>query len=310
VCVALKLLVVALSAHEPGVNVLFDTLRAGKLLSTNAKFYADRDSAFTRTPPLFHHHLPRLVFFGGWERQTMNHDPARREFLRLVGVAVPASMVLCACGGHGAGGSARAGQSSAYFDSGEMDFIRAATARLIPTDALGPGADQAGVPTFIDLQLAGPYGRAERWYMQGPWPSGTDSQGYQLRYTPAQIYRQAIAGIDGHCRAQYRQPFARLQSAQQDEVLHALEEGKVDLGDLPSKSFFDLLWQNTQEGFLADPAYGGNRDFAGWKLIGFPGPRYNYVREISEYGQPYRQPYVSLIGRVPGTALAHAAEAS
>ena len=234
----------------------------------------------------------------------MEHDPARRDFLRLVGVAVPASMVLCACGGHDAGGHAR--QAAAYFEPGEMDFVRAATARLIPDDALGPGADKAGVPAFIDLQLAGPYGRAERWYMQGPWPRGTSSQGYQLRYTPAQIYRQAMAGIDKHCRAHYRQPFAGLSADRQDEVLHALEDGKVDLGDLPSTTFFDLLWQNTQEGFLADPAYGGNRDFAGWKLIGFPGPRYNYVREIGEYDQPYRQPYVSLIGRLPGEALAHA----
>ena len=238
----------------------------------------------------------------------MNHDPARRDFLRLVGVTVPAGMVLCACGGSGTDG--QGGRANAFFAPGEMDFIQAATARLIPTDALGPGADKAGIPAFLDLQLAGPYGRAERWYMQGPWPSGIDGQGYQLRFTPAQVYRQAIAGIDKHCRAHYQKPFTGLTSDQQDQVLHALEDGKVDLGDVPSKTFFNLLWQNTQEGFLADPAYGGNRDFAGWKLIGFPGPRYNYVREIGEHGKPYRQPYVSLIGRVPGAALAQAGEAS
>jgi gluconate 2-dehydrogenase gamma chain len=238
----------------------------------------------------------------------VKHDPARRDFLKFVGTALPAGMVLCACGGHDAGG--HAGRAAAYFEPGEMEFVRAATARLIPTDALGPGAGKAGVPDFIDRQLAGPYGRAERWYMQGPWPRGSGSQGYQLRYTPAQIYRQAIAGIDRHCQATYRQPFARLGADRQDEVLHALEDGKVDLGDLPSTTFFDLLWQNTQEGFLADPVYGGNRDFAGWKLIGFPGPRYNYVREIGEYGKPYRQPYVSLIGRDPGAALTNAGGAA
>lgn len=239
------------------------------------------------------------------EEADVGHDPARREFLRLLGVAVPAGMTLCACGGPG-GSGVHGASPNAYLATEEMDFIRAAVARLIPADALGPGADQAGVPTFIDLQLAGPYGRAERWYMQGPWPSGVDSQGYQLRYTPAQVYRQAIAGIDAHCRKQYQQPFAKLGAGQQDAVLHALEDGKVDLGDVPSKTFFNLLWQNTQEGYLADPAYGGNRDFAGWKLIGFPGPRYNYVREIGEYGKPYGQPYVSLIGRTPSEALAHA----
>ncbi|MCX7513269.1 gluconate 2-dehydrogenase subunit 3 family protein [Frateuria hangzhouensis] len=237
----------------------------------------------------------------------MRHDPARRDFLRLVGVAVPASMVLCACGGRDTGAH---GQANAFFAPEEMDFIRAATGRLIPKDALGPGADEAGVPEFLDLQLAGPYGRAERWYMKGPWPRGSNSQGYQLRYTPAQIYRQAIAGIDKHCQAHYRQPFAKLKADQQDEVLHALEDGNVKLGDLHSKTFLDLLWQNTQEGFLADPAYGGNRDFAGWKLIGFPGPRYNYVREIGQYGKPYQQPFVSLIGRAPTAAMAHAAGAA
>jgi len=232
----------------------------------------------------------------------VNHDPARRDFLRLVGVTVPAGMALCACGGSGT--DARGTGSNAYFAPVEMEFIRAATARLIPDDALGPGADKAGVPTFIDLQLAGPYGRAERWYMQGPWPNGIDGQGYQLRFTPAELYRRAIAGIDRHCGAHYHQPFAGLTADQQDQVLHALEDGKVDLGEAPSKGFFNLLWQNTQEGFLADPVYGGNRDFAGWKLIGFPGPRYNYVREIAQYGKPYRQPYVSLTGRVPGAAVA------
>jgi gluconate 2-dehydrogenase gamma chain len=43
--------------------------------------------------------------------------------------------------------------------------------------------------------------------------------------------------------------------------------------------------------------YGGNRDFAGWKLVGFPGPRYNYVNEIEQYGKPYTLPPVGLMGR-------------
>jgi gluconate 2-dehydrogenase gamma chain len=58
-----------------------------------------------------------------------------------------------------------------------------------------------------------------------------------------------------------------------------------------------MLWQNTGEGFFADPMYGGNRDFAGWKLVGFPGPRYNYVNEIEQYGKPYTLPTVGLMGR-------------
>jgi gluconate 2-dehydrogenase gamma chain len=139
--------------------------------------------------------------------------------------------------------------------------------------------------------------------MQGPWPKGTDEQGFQLKYTPAEIYRSAIPGIDAYAQKMHGTSFVQLKASDQDEVLHALEDGKVDLGDIPSKTFFALLWQNTQEGYLADPAYGGNRDFAGWKLIGFPGPRYNYLDDIGKFGQPYAQPFVSLIGRNPGARL-------
>jgi gluconate 2-dehydrogenase gamma chain len=57
-----------------------------------------------------------------------------------------------------------------------------------------------------------------------------------------------------------------------------------------------MLWNNTVEGFLSDPMYGGNRNFAGWKLVGFPGPRYNYVSEIEQYGKPYTLPTVGILG--------------
>ena len=59
--------------------------------------------------------------------------------------------------------------------------------------------------------------------------------------------------------------------SQQDEVLRGLEHGKVELPSLSSRLFFDLLWRNTEEGYFADPMYGGNRGKVGWKLLGFPG---------------------------------------
>ncbi len=225
----------------------------------------------------------------------MHTNLSRRRFLKTVAVAIPAAAVLGACSDRGQPAAA----TPAYLSHDEAAFIDAATARLIPSDQLGGGAREAGVRTFIDLQLAGPYGRAERWYMQGPWPTGTDMQGFQLKYSPAQIYRQAIAGINAHCHRQYGKPFAQLSHERQDALLQALEGGKLDLGQVPADTFFGLLWQNTQEGFLADPVYGGNRDFTGWKLIGFPGPRYNYVEEIDQYGKRYQEPYVSLAGRNP-----------
>ncbi len=190
-----------------------------------------------------------------------------------------------------------------YFSGDETRFMDAAVSRLIPADELGPGAKEAGVTFFIDRQLAGPYGRAETWYMQGPWQKGTEQQGYQLKLTPAELYRAAIADIDAYCRKNLGKPFAELDGAAQDKVLKGLESDDVKLERVKAKQFFDMLWENTRQGFFADPMYGGNRGFAGWKLIGFPGPRYNYVAEIDQYGKRYTQPPVGILGRDPARRI-------
>jgi gluconate 2-dehydrogenase gamma chain len=190
-----------------------------------------------------------------------------------------------------------------FLTAPETSFVEAAVARLIPADDLGPGAKEAGVAQFIDRQLAGPYGRAETWYMQGPWHKGEKEQGYQLKLTPAQLYRAAIADVDAHTHAHYGgKTFAELGAKAQDEVLHALEDKKIELPHASAEAFFTMLLQNTIEGFLADPLYGGNRDFIGWKLIGFPGPRYNYVDEIEQHGKRYDLPFVSIGGHDAGVA--------
>jgi gluconate 2-dehydrogenase gamma chain len=194
-----------------------------------------------------------------------------------------------------------AAPAQGFLTAEERAFIEAAVARLIPADDLGPGAKEAGVAEFIDRQLAGPYGAAETWYMQGPWSQGTEQQGYQLRLSPAQLYRAAIGGIrDQVGKAHGGKSFGELDAGTQDQFLHALEKGDVKIpGDL-GKHFFEIFLTNTVEGFLADPIYGGNRDFIGWKLIGFPGPRYNYVAEIGQFGRKYDMPFVSVAGRDAG----------
>jgi len=60
-----------------------------------------------------------------------------------------------------------ASRTYAYFTAPEVVFIDAAVSRLVPADELGPGAKEAGVTFFIDQQIAGSFGRAETWYMQG-----------------------------------------------------------------------------------------------------------------------------------------------
>lgn len=185
-----------------------------------------------------------------------------------------------------------------FFTTEEVAFVNAAVARLIPDDELGPGAKEAGVTVFLDRQLAGPYGRAERWYMHGPWSEGSESQGYQSRRNPAQLYRAAIKSIDKHCRdTMGGKSFAELSPADQDRTLSGLEKGEIKLAGVESHSFFEQFRQNTIEGFFSDPIHGGNRDMVGWKLIGFPGARYDYRPYVSKHNQKLGLSPVGLKGR-------------
>jgi gluconate 2-dehydrogenase gamma chain len=190
-----------------------------------------------------------------------------------------------------------------YLTTAEATFVEAAVARLIPADENGPGARETGGAVFIDRQLAGPFGRAERWYMQGPWSKGTPSQGFQSRLTPALMYRAAIKAIDDHCRTNFDQkPFAELAADEQDKILASLEDGSLALDGLDAAAFFKLMLQNTVEGFFADPLYGGNRDMAAWKMIGFPGARYDYREFVGKHGERFPLPPVGILGRPAWTA--------
>ncbi|TPN37954.1 gluconate 2-dehydrogenase subunit 3 family protein [Mesorhizobium sp. B2-3-3] len=187
-----------------------------------------------------------------------------------------------------------------FFTPEEAAFVEAATERLIPEDDLGPGAKTCGVPLFIDHQLAGAFGRAGSWYMQGPWGKGQDTQGFQSRMMPSALYRAAIKAIDEHAvSSEAGKLFADLPAEAQDAILSDLEGGKLDLGGADAKTFFKMLWQNTKEGMFSDPIYGGNKDMAGWKMLGFPGVRYNYLDWVDRHGEHYDQPPVGIRGR-PG----------
>jgi len=184
-----------------------------------------------------------------------------------------------------------------FFSPAEAAFVEAVVARLIPSDATGPGAIEAEVPRFIDRQLAGPYGEGDRFYLQPPFPKGTPTQGWQMG-PPATVYRAGIAAVDRWTAATYGKPFAALDTATQDEALKALEDGRADLsGVVDAKAFFTLLLQNVIEGYFADPIYGGNRDMGAWRMIGFPGARYDLTPWVSRYGEAYPLPPVALTGR-------------
>jgi len=140
------------------------------------------------------------------------------------------------------------GKLGAFLNQDDSATIDAFTERLMPGAPGQPGARDAGVLNYIDLALAGAYA--------------------DLR----DFYRRGCAALEEHCRKAYSKSFAQLTAAQQDSVITAMIEGKVQSFTWPtSQAFFNTLRTHTMEGMFADPVYGGNKDFAGWRLVGFPG---------------------------------------
>jgi len=171
-----------------------------------------------------------------------------------------------------------------FFTPPEAAVVVAVVDTLIPKDEVGPGGVEVGVPMFIDRELSGAYGRGARMYLDGPFSQGTPQQGYQLPLAPADLYRVGIADLNAWCAKTHGgKTFDQLSSADRTIALKAIESGKVEFSQLPARTFFSLLLQNTMEGYFADPIYGGNRNNAVWKMIGFPGAVGMYGEVIEEY---------------------------
>jgi len=184
-----------------------------------------------------------------------------------------------------------------FFTAGEAVAVEAIVDRLIPPDKSGPGGKEAGCAVFIDQQLAGAFGNSKRLFMSPPFADGTPSQGLQSPIVPKERYRLSLAKLDVYCRTNFAgKAFAALSLAQQDQILTGLENGEIALQDRSGKAFFEQVLADTIDGFFADPIYGGNRDMAGWKLIGFPGARYDYRDHVSKHNEPYPLPPVSILG--------------
>ncbi len=168
--------------------------------------------------------------------------------------------------GHGASPGAQVRQAAtlaaqrddaqfAFFNGDQARTVAAFAERLWPGEPGKPGATDADVLNYIDLALAGPY---------------TDQR---------DLYRRGLAALDAYTQATYGQAFADLAPEQQDDTLRALEADEADGFTWPSaRTFFQTLWTHAIEGMFADPVYGGNRDFAGWRLIEFDGAQERYLR--------------------------------
>jgi gluconate 2-dehydrogenase gamma chain len=142
----------------------------------------------------------------------------------------------------------------AFFNAQDAATVAAFAERLMPAAPGKPGARDANVLNYIDLALSGAYAELQ------------------------EFYRHGLAQLDAYCRKTYNEPFVRLESGRQDLVIAALEQGKAAGFTWPTaQAFFETVRTHTIEGLFADPVYGGNKDFAGWKLVGFPGGQAVYT---------------------------------
>jgi len=146
-----------------------------------------------------------------------------------------------------------ADESFVVFTTQQGRTVDAIAERMIPSDALGPGAHDAGVVFYIDRALAGPYAHLK------------------------DVYRAGLAGVDAYSQATHRATFLNLDAERQDAVLRAMDQAKATGFTAPSaKGFFEMLWQHVREGMFCDPSQGGNRNFIGWKLLRHPGVQWEH----------------------------------
>ncbi len=225
-------------------------------------------------------------------------DNSRRHFLKSTLVAISTATLRAgvppALGeeAHGEAGQAAA-KSQRFLNISERTFLKAAVDRLIPRDEHGPGAVEAGVVEFIDLQMAAAWGRGQMLYRHGPFRKGTPMQGYQLEYTPAELFRRSITAIREHFSGQGTS-FEQLTPEEKDAYLASLEKGESDLNGVPSNVFFEFFWKHTVEGFFSDPIYGGNKNKVGWKYVGFPGAYADYYDLVDKHGLEFRREPVGI----------------
>lgn len=186
-------------------------------------------------------------------RRDSVEDPSRRSLLRgagLLGAAVAGTSV---------GGTVTA-QNSAdsvipvrealeNLTALEADTLEAVTARILPSDENGPGAFEARAVHYIDRCL-----------------------GAHLR-SSSDAYATGLSALHEHAMQRHDRSFAALDEERQDALLAAMEAGELDGFTPDSAAFFELLRDHTIEGTFSDPYYGGNRDFVGWDLLGYPGVR-------------------------------------
>ena len=211
----------------------------------------------------------------------------RRDFLLGAGTAVAATVAVTTAEAQKQAPAAQTAVPPAdgtmTLTPSEQAFMIAAVDTLIPADELSPSGSDCGVAVFIDRQLAGAWGSGAKLYRSGPFHKGKPEQGYQLALTPREFFGAGVLAVNAWTRKKFGKDFDRLAPKDREAALKELESGKAELDDFNGKQFFEALLTITMEGFFADPIYGGNRNKAGWKLVGYPGLPAVYNRLIDEY---------------------------
>jgi gluconate 2-dehydrogenase gamma chain len=220
-----------------------------------------------------------------------NNPIARRNFLLgastavAAGLAPPTAAATQQAASAASSAPAPASEPTPYLTLTETEaaFFAAAADTLIPADELTPSGADCGIVTFIDRQLASAWGGGAKMYRSGPFRSARPQYGYQLPLTPREFFAAGILATNAWIRNLHGKDFDRLAASEREAALKALEQGSAAIADFDGKQFFEALLQITMEGFFADPVYGGNRNKASWRMIGFPGLPAVYSNLIEEY---------------------------
>jgi gluconate 2-dehydrogenase gamma chain len=178
----------------------------------------------------------------------------RRDWLKLVGwVSVAWETRVPGAASEAIQAAVRTREPLQALTSAEADLLDAVVARLIPTDANGPGATEAQAARYIDRALAGALAGSR------------------------EAYRVGLAALDRYSRSSRGTPFTALSPIDQDSVLIDVETGAATGSGAgfagSSAAFFTMIRTHTLQGTFGDPYYGGNANFIGWDLLGYPGVR-------------------------------------
>lgn len=184
------------------------------------------------------------------ERAGLLGGQTRRELLQY-GAVTTAAVVLTGWDSGASGAPIHPAAASLHtFSGGERETLEAILERMIPSGESGDGAREAGVLRYIDRALAGDY---------------SDLAG---------AYRVNLKAVDAYSRQRFEKRFTELGGTDADAVITAIEEGTADGFTPNATTFFAMLRTHALEGMFGDPYYGGNKGFAGWRLINYPGPAF------------------------------------